>query len=259
MTTNETVISNAPPPDAAVTPPAEDLATIKAELAAAKADAAEKTRVADYWYQQRSQATAAPPEPKPEPEPEEDIDVLDALTTKGVKGLDEILSKRGYVRADEVDARVNSRANQMAAEHELLTQYPDLGKSDSEFFQSTAQHYNDLRKQGVPDAVAMRQAARNAELDGIHSGKVKTPAQKTTDTTAQRQADRQARANAQAGDRGGRQAVDLSGDDELSDNDHAAVRQLADALDITEAAAEKRYIARAKAGVNVALKLDRRK
>jgi len=255
---SEQVIGNNAP--AAVTPPpaaAEDVAAIKAELAAAKADAAEKARVADYWYGQRAQA-AAPPTPEPEPEPEEDIDVLDALTTKGMKGLDEILAKRGYVRGDEVDARVNSRANQLAAENQLLTAYPDLQDDKSEFFQATAQHYNDLRRQGVPDAVAMRQAARNAELDGIHSGKVKTPAQKTTDATAQRQADRQARAHAQAGDRGGRQTVAIEGDDELSDNDHAAVRQLADALDITEAEAEKRYIARAKAGVNVSLKLDRR-
>lgn len=257
MTTNENIISADPPVQAVTPPPAEDVAAIKAELAAAKAEAAEKTRVADYWYQQRSQAVA-PPEPKAEPEPEDDTDILDVLTTKGTKGLDEILSKRGYVRADDVEARVNAKANQLATENQLLNSYPDLKDDKSEFFQSTAQHYNDLRRQGVPDAVAMRQAARNAELDGIHSGKVKTPAQKTEDAKSQQAADRRARADAQAGDRSTRQSQAIEGDDELSDNDHAAVRQLADALDISVEAAEKRYIARAKAGVNVSLKLDRR-
>ena len=37
----------------------------------------------------------------------------------------------------------------------------------------------------------------------------------------------------------------------------AAVRNLAEALEIPVEDAQKRYIARAKAGVNVALKLDR--
>ena len=63
---------------------------------------------------------------------------------------------------------------------------------------------------------------------------------------------------AQSGDRNSRASETEEGDDELSDNDMAAVRNLADALEIPLEEAQKRYIARAKSGVRVALKLDRR-
>src|ERR1700733_10177863 len=104
-----TTVSGAEEEQAAtgVTPPAaaDDPAVLKAELELTKGRLAEQERVAGYWYDQRS----GPPqqvfqaEPEAEPEPEEEIDMIDLLATKGAKGLDAILAKRGYVRAAEVD------------------------------------------------------------------------------------------------------------------------------------------------------------
>jgi hypothetical protein len=223
--------------------PAPDAAT-QAELASLRDRLAEKERQAEFWHgHATAQRERAAPEPEPAPEPEEEEDILDVLTTKGTKGLDAILAKRGYVKADQMRQYVGNTAGQSMAELELKQQYPDLGDNKSEFFQQTAVHYGELVNQGVPQATAMRLAARLTEADGVRSGKIKTAAQ----TAADKEATRIARIKAQGGDRSSRAAESgEEGDDELT----AREKHICEAMGISEDA----YKARAQKGVQFAIR-----
>jgi hypothetical protein len=243
----ETVTTETP---AVVIPPADN----GAEIAALRSELAETKRAAEFWSTRATQASAPPPAAAKEEAAEEEVDLLDVLSTQGVKGFNKVLKSLGYASKAEVDAAVNSKAAQLSAEAELIDSYPDLRKRDSEFFRATAEAYGNLKKQGVPEALAMKLGAQQAELDGYKSGKTKTVGQ----TAAEKESARLARIKAQGGDRGSRVAVTEDDDDELNDDNQAAIRQLADALDISVEDATKRYVARAKMGTNVALKLDRK-
>jgi hypothetical protein len=267
--TPATVVSAATPSGAAppVAAPAEDVAALKARIAALEGETTtlkttntEHQRNAQFWYEKaRGGATVDPPKPKEEPDAE--VDLLELITTQGTKGLTAYLKKQGLATRDQVESLVNTRAAQLTTEQQLLTQYPELGDKKSEFFQTTAGHYGELKKEGVPEATAMRLAAQMTEMDGIQAGTIKTKAQRTADEKAEREADRRARANAQAGDRGGRTPQAAEEDDTLDADEEAACKNLADALEIPIEKARERYIARAKAGVNTSLgvNLDRRR
>jgi hypothetical protein len=229
--------------NAAATPPAEDIAAVKAELEALKGQLSEKERAAQFWYEKARSGAPAEPAKAAAAEPEEDVDLLDLIATKGPKGFDAYMRKRGYVSREEVDAAVNSKAAQLSAESELLGRYPELGKRDSDFFKSTAVHYGELKKQGVPEALAMRLGAERAELDAIKAGKVKTVNQQSADEKAEKEAQRQARIRAQAGDKNARATEANPDDDELTDYE----RHICRAMGVSEDA----YKARAKKGVQL--------
>jgi hypothetical protein len=180
--------------------------------------------------------------------------VLDLITSKGAKGLAALLKKQGFVSAAEVDAKVNEKAAQLTSEAQLLKDYPDLGNERSEFFKETARFYGELKAQGVPERMAMKLGAQQAKLAGIEAGTIKTATQRSADEAATRAADRAARAAAGAGDRGGRGAAEED-DDTPTEDERRAIQRLADALEIPLDKAEERYKARAKKGVNVAIKL----
>jgi hypothetical protein len=243
-------------------PAAGDAAALKAEIDALKGQVSEQQRTAQFWYEKATKPGAGgqgPGDKTPAPEPEDTTDLLDLITTQGPKGLNAYLKKQGLVSRDQVEAMVNTKAAQLAKETELVGRYADLKDQNSDFFKATAAEYGELVKGGVPQHLAMEMAAERAELRGIRSGKLKTPAQQTEEAKAQKEADRLARIKAQGGDRGNRAPAETEDDDVLSDNDRAAVKQLAEALDISVEDAEKRYVARAKQGVNVGLRLDRRR
>ena len=245
----------AAPPPAAAGPTAAEVAALKAELETSKAQAAEQERTARFWYDKAKAGTEkpAPAAAAEDPEP----DVLDLITSKGAKGLAAMLKKQGFVSGAEVDAKVNEKAAQITSEAQLLKEYPELGDPKSEFFQATAGFYGELKKEGVPERTAMKLAAQQARLAGIESGKIQTPAQKTAADAAKRAEERAARAAAGAGDRGGRGATEED-DDTPTDDERRAIQRLADALEIPLDKAEERYKARAKKGVNVAVKIGGR-
>jgi len=242
-----------PPPAAESTPPPEpsaaDLAK-DARIQALEAHNAELQRTSEFWHSRASErpAAAAAPAATATPEPEEDEDLLDLITTKGVKGLDALMTKRGYVRRDEVDHKVNAKATQVTDEARLVAQYPELNDNKSDFFMATATRYGTLVKNGTPEHMAMRLAAEGAELEMIRAGKMQTPAEKAAATKAQRETERLAHVAAQGGDRGGR-TTDQEESDELTAEQRAvAIRMLA--VDgVTEEQAIERYKARAKKGV----------
>jgi hypothetical protein len=259
----DAIVSGAPP----VAPPASDAAAaaaataaetaaLRKQIADLSATSEENARAAQFWADKARTGVKDAGVKEAAADADADVDLLELITTKGAKGLDDLMAKRGYVRGDDVDRRVNVKATEIAAETALRTEYPDLDNPESEFFKMTAREFGALKDRGLPAPDAMRSAAERTYLRFLREGKVKTPQQAAEGAKAQRDADRAARAAAGAGDRGGR-AAQGADDDTLSDDDMAGVKFLAESLEIPMDEAQTRYLARAKGGVNVALKLDR--
>ncbi|MBV9448556.1 MAG: hypothetical protein JO345_21940 [Streptosporangiaceae bacterium] len=242
--TQTTVSATPQSPPSAATPaappqPAIDAAALQRQIDELKQSLGEKDRAIEFW-----QSKSARPEPAAKAEPveeEPEADVLDVITSKGAKGLDELLARRGYVRKSEVEQITDAKAQAFAKEQQLLKEYPELGDHKSDFFKATAQHYGHLVKSGVAPAVAMELAAERTELAQIRDGKRLTPQQKKEEDKAQREQERRARAAAQAGDRGVRTPAESEEDEDLT----AEQKHIAAAMGISEEA----YKARAKKGV----------
>lgn len=231
--------TSTPPPDAPTGPSKEDYEALKAQLA-------DTTRAAEFWQEK---ASAKPAKAEPKQEEEQEVDLLELMTTGGPKAFEKYMKARGFVSKSEVDQAVNSKAQQLSKEQELSSKYPDLKNSKSDFFKATALHYGDLIKNGVPETLAMEVAAERAELEGIRSGKVKTPAQRTDEEKAERERARLDRIKAQAGDRGGRQPDNSDDDEDLTpEQKRIAIKMLA-GDGVTEEQAIEKYKARAKKGV----------
>lgn len=202
------------------TPAAEpqvDAKALQAEIDRLKAENVEKENALRYWHEAATKAKPAeskkPDEAKKSEETDEDP--IEILSREGVKGLDRLMEKRGYVRADQVDSRINQKAQIIAAENELAAAYPDLKDPKSEFFQETAKHYAQLKQRGIPEHEAMRLAAEKAELDSYKSGKRLTRSEKE---------ERESRAKAQgAGKEGKGSAAQHPDEDDKLDADQARI------------------------------------
>jgi hypothetical protein len=238
ITGNEPVAPPAAAPEAKPAPGA-DLSAMRDQLDSLKAQMAEQQRTTEYWYNQ-AKGNGEKPAPAAK-EPEDDVDLLEVVTTKGAKGLDDVIAKRGYMRKADVEGMIEARATQMTKEAELIGRFPDLKNQQSEFFKETAQHYGNLKAQGVPQHLAMEMAAERVALSHIESGKLKTRQQTADTDKATRETTRRARAAAQEGDRGSRAPAGNDDDDELTPEQ----KHIAKAMGISEEAYQKR----AKQGV----------
>lgn len=227
----------APAQPAPAAAPAADYERTIAEL---KGQLAESQRAAEFWAG-RSQTTAAAPPPAPEPEPEDDTDVLEAITTEGVKGFDELAAKRGFIKRSEVEQMIDSRTQNVTAtyskEQELYTQYPDLKDRNSDFFKATAGHYGTLVKGGTPQLLAMELAAEKAELQFMREGKL-------SPEKSNRESDRLARIAAQSGGSRSNRPAHTEDDDDRLDDDQ---KRICAAMGISE----ESYLKRAKAGIRM--------
>jgi len=230
-----------------VTPPAEvdRFAALEAKLTSLTDQVAETTRTAQFWYE-KANATA-----KPADKPADEEDVLDVIT-KGGDALDKLLEKRGFVKADQVDSKLNQRTQQLTKEAALVKQYPDLENTESPFFKEVAAVYGTLVKSGVAQSVAMEMAANQVELAWYREGKRETVKERKAREDADKESQRQERIRAQAGDRGRRPAAEPEdGDDELTaEQKQIAVRMLA-GDGVTPEQAIEAYKKRAKSGVAV--------
>lgn len=241
-------------PPAAGAPPAKDAAALEREIEQLKQSNGELQRTAEFW---RGKASDKPADKTPPPATEDDVDLLAVIATKGVKGLDEVLKKRGYISKEEADQLVNAKAGLLKTEEQLYDQYPELKDQNSEFFKATAAEYRQLKNAGVPEHLAMSMAAKSTALSFLESGKRKTRQQQTDETKAQKEADRLARIAAQGGDRGARTTADDEGDDEITPAEERIIRNMlmhepgADGKLPTYEQAVEKYRARAKAGVQV--------
>jgi cell division septum initiation protein DivIVA len=217
---------------------AEDL---QAQIAELREQVAESQRTAQFW------ADKAQTTPRPAPAPasaveEEEPDVLEAITTGGAKGFDQLAAKRGFVRKSEVEALIDAKASTLTKEQALMDEYPDLKNKGSEFFKATAVNYGELVKQGTPGLVAMEMAARQTELAFLRAGKAKPDAPGADEKEARRLA----RIAAQSGGgNGGRRPAAASEEDETELTPEQ--KHICDAMGITYEA----YAKRAKAGVAI--------
>jgi hypothetical protein len=218
---------------AAATAQQTDPKALQAEVERLRTESAEKDNAIRYWHEQAKSSTTKPAAAAATDDTTEE-DVLETIAKKGAKGFDELLSKRGFVRAEDVETRINQRAAQIATENELAASYPELKDNKSEFFQATAKHYGGLVKDGVPQHVAMKLAAERAELEGYKSGKRQTQAERE---------EREARARAQSGDRGRGAAAHEPENDDLD----TFQKYLCDVMEIEPDAYKKR----AKDGVRI--------
>jgi hypothetical protein len=208
----ETTVSGDHAPAAAVgtqpgAPAAEgqDLTALRAQLDTLKAQIAEQQRTTEYWYREAKNRGEQPAAATAQvPQAGDDVDLLEVVTTQGAKGLDKVISDRGYVRKTDVEAMIETRAAQMTKEVELVGRFPDLKNQQSDFFKETARAYGEFKNQGVPQHLAMEMAAERVALVFMEAGKLKTRSQASEETAATREATRRARAAAQEGDRGNR-------------------------------------------------------
>jgi hypothetical protein len=208
-------------------------------------------RAAQFWYEKATAGASPTAAPAAMPEAEAEPDILDLLTTKGAKGLDDLLAQRGYVRKDEVEARIEDRVQRVSTEAQMIREYPELADTNGEFFKATALHYGQLKKGGMPEKLAMQSAVEHTALEFIKGGKMKTPAQRSADEAATRETDRQARARAQAGDPGTRTAGGHPEDDELTPEQKAIAVKMLAGEGVTPEEAVERYKKRAKQGVAI--------
>ena len=145
-------------PPAEQAPPAAEpdrFAALEAKLTSMQEALNEQGNVAKFWYEK---ATASTKEVAPKETATDDEDILEIMA-KGGKAFEDMMTKRGYVKADDVDKKVNSRAAQLAKEAQLVKQYPDLEDPKSEFFVAVSAEYGALIKLGVSQSVAMEMAA----------------------------------------------------------------------------------------------------
>jgi hypothetical protein len=243
----------APPtaPAAPQAPAAPDAAELQRKIDALTAQVSEGQRTAEFWY---NKANAQPAPPKSAAADEPEVDVLD-LATKGGKAFEAYMEswakKQGYVKGEQMSEAITAKAQELAAQGKLVSQYPELKNEKSEFFQQTALEYGRLKKMGVSEVVAMEMAAERTELSFLREGKMKTPAQQRADAEADKAQARRDRAAAGAGDRGSRRPAETEEDGELDDEQkQIAIRMLVDDNTTPEQAVEK-YKARAKQGVKM--------
>lgn len=227
--------------ESAAAPSAADL---QQQIADLREQVAESNRTAQFWADKAKTSTAAAPAAPigEEDEEEEEPDVLEAITTKGAKGFDQLASKRGFIRRDEVETLINAKATALTKEQALMDEYPDLKNRTSEFFKATAVNYGELVKQGTPAGVAMELAARQTELAFLRAGKGTPPAGGKEEKDARRQA----RIAAQSpGSSGGRRPAASASDEEESAELTPEQKHICDAMGVPY----ENYTKRAKAGV----------
>jgi hypothetical protein len=232
------------PTESAPAAPVADVTDYQRQIDELKSQVAESQRTAQFWADRA--ASGGPPTTPPPPDDDgedDDTDVLEAITTKGTKGFDDLASKRGFIKRADVEQIVAARAESLTKEQNLLNEYPALKDKTTDFFKSTAQTYGALRRQNVPEAVAMEQAARTTELEFLRAGKMKLPnAEPTAD---EKEARRLRRIAAQSGPTGSTRpaAADDEDDNELTPQQ----KHICDLMGVSYEA----YAKRAKAGVNM--------
>jgi hypothetical protein len=229
----------APAAPAAPAAAAPDVAHYQRQIDELKEQVAESQRTAQFWAQKAANGAPAAPA-APHTDDGDDDDVLEAITTGGAKGFDALAAKRGFIRRNEVEELIETRATTLTKEQQLINEYPDLQKKNSEFFKSTAINYGNLVKSGTPQPVAMELAAKQTELEFIRAGKIKMNG--SGPSGEEKEAARLKRIAAQASASGSsRPAPADEEDEELTPQQ----KHIADAMGISHEA----YAKRAKGGV----------
>ncbi len=123
-----------------------EIKAMKAERQADRQRATEAENTARFWHDKaQTPAAAVKTVAKKEENP---ADFIERLTEGGAAAIDELLAERGYLRKDEVEARIAASVQHarqsVTVEAKLAQDYPDLEDSTSDFFKETAAQYQAL-------------------------------------------------------------------------------------------------------------------
>jgi hypothetical protein len=232
--------SQAPAAPAAPAAAAPDVTDYQRQIDELKEQVAESQRTAQFWADKAANGAHAAAASAPAVD-EEEPDVLEAITTGGAKGFDQLAKKRGFIQRNEVEQIIEARATSLTKEQQLMKEYPDLENKDTEFFKTTAENYGRLVKSGTPQPVAMEMAARQAELQFIRAGKIKVNGSGRP-SGDEKEAARLKRIAAQASPSGSARPAPVDEEDEELTPQQ---KHIADAMGISHEA----YAKRAKTGV----------
>jgi hypothetical protein len=108
---------------------------------------AEAERKSTYWHEQATKKSAQP-EPREEVKPKKEAKPKDfgKLFTDGdTEALDEYLAERGYVRKEDAEQMIESKATQLTTLEQYRQDYPELMDQKSELFQTVQRHAVELR------------------------------------------------------------------------------------------------------------------
>lgn len=206
---------------AAETARAAQLQTLNEEIARLKTSVGEKDEAVRYWHGQVKGAKPAAAAAATVDADEDDPDMLDLIGTKGgAKKLTEFLARKGFVSKKEVEEQVNARADTLVRESRTVERFPELRDTESDFFKATVTEYGSLLKQGIPQGVAMEQAARNVRLVELEAGGEGAPVKKGKPEDAI-ETERLRRVKVQSGDKGRRAAA--ASEEDTVDADTAAI------------------------------------
>jgi hypothetical protein len=242
-------------PELEVTPPAKKAETEKAkpeadseaktlreELKRERESRAEAEENARFWH---GKAKSEPREPAKPKEPVKiTVDLVDAISSNDPVRVSQAMREMGFVDGAEMDRRINATASTVRTEEQLYGSYPELRDPKSEFYKTTAKHYNELRQDpalaNAPSLMVVAARLAKAEL-GTASAASKTDEE--DDDRAQRVA-------RQSGDKGRRPAARAAADgpEELSSAQRSLIAKFQEAgANLTE----ESYTKRAKAGVRM--------
>jgi len=247
---------------AEVEPSPREVKALRRELRQARGRIGELEASERHWSEVARTRQPVEEAPEKPPAAEEEIDVIEALTDEGAKGLDKVLKRLGYARVEDIDQKIERTRGQITQDARLLGRFPDLGDEKSEFFAATAKRYEQLKKnEGIRGSgMLMELAAELAEKDlgggkkPQSGGRRREPEGDEDDDGGysddraaadepENEEDRIERVRAQAGSRGRRPAREAEPNDDLS----PLQKKIAARLGVSEEA----YRKRAKAGVRI--------
>ena len=215
---------------AKVVDPAE-FKRVQKELRAERARAKESDETARYWAEQARNGGARPPAAAAPPAEDtlDDVDLVDIITTKGAKGLGEVMGRMGYVKRSEVAQDINASRAASNSEAAVLAKYPDLADNGSPMFERTAEIWNLLRTDPhmAKSDNLMMIAARTASAELGLSVDQPRSRRREPDDDYDQELDRTERIARQSGDRGSRPS--RTGPEELSQAQKTMVRKFQDA------------------------------
>ena len=226
----------------------------------------ELEEASEYWKGRRDaggEGERGPAkEAEPEQGPEDELDLVDIVTNQGVKGLEKVLSKLGYVKASDVESKIGKTREEITRDAALLGRFPGLGQEDSDFYRATGKRYQQLSKnKGIKDSgMLLELAAELAEKDVEmqKAGEERRAGRRTRETPEHlddddfdekfsddddEEAERIERVRSQAGERGRR----TSREDTAADALTPLQRRLAAKFGVSEEA----YRKRARSGVQM--------
>lgn len=209
----------------------------------------EADSAAGFWKGKADTAPAKPAD-KPAADNLDELDLVDIITTKGAKGLAEVMTRLGYAKRSDIELQISSTRNQISAEAAVLAKYPDLADSNSPLFEKTAEIFNQLRQDphmAESDnlmLIAARTAAAELGLSNDNTRGQRRAAPKADEDEDER-SERIAR---QSGDRGRRPAGQDRAE-ELSPLQKRMVQKFRDAgAEITEEGYKKRAMGGVRMG-----------